>query len=81
MARLTHQLQMVNLGDVESTYAVAFAISEFVPLNVVGVSLGNGHGVLLGHPVLALVVHMVARCILDFVHYFFVCHVQYSSNC
>jgi hypothetical protein len=24
---------------------------------------------------------MVARCILDFVHYFFVCHVQYSSNC
>ena len=74
MSRLAHQLQMVNLVDVESTYAVAFAISELVPLNVVGVSLGNGHGVLLGHPVLALVVHMVTWRVLDLVHYFFVCH-------
>ena len=74
MARLTHQLQMVNLVDVESTDAAAFAVSKLVPLNVVRVSLGNGHGVFLGLTVLALVVHMVARCILDFVYYFFVCH-------
>lgn len=65
---------MVNLGDVEPTNAVAFAISKLISLDVVGVSFGDGHGVLLGHPVLALVVHMVARRILYLVHYLFVCH-------
>ncbi len=67
MACLTHQLQMVNLVDVESTDAAAFAVSKLVSLNVVGMPFGDGHGVFVGLVVLALVIDTVTRGILDFV--------------
>ena len=66
MACLTHQLQMVNLVDVESTDAAAFAIGELVPLDVVGMPFGNRHGVFVGLVVLALVIDTVTRGILRF---------------
>jgi len=67
MSRLVHQLQMVNLVDVESTDAAAFAIGELVPLDVVGMPFGDGHGVFVSLVVLALVIDTVTRGILDFV--------------
>jgi hypothetical protein len=72
---------MVDLGDVEPTNAVAFAISELVSLDVVRVSFGDGHGIFLGQPVFALVVHIVAWRVLYLVHYLFVCHHNFFLLC
>jgi hypothetical protein len=58
---------VINLVDVESTDAAAFAIGELVPLDVVGMPFGDGHGVFVSLVVLALVIDTVTRGILDFV--------------